>query len=111
MNWILGWLSPDGKLYECGYMEHLAVADEICRQLGVDLETVQHKDDYLLEHGWVHLTCTTFFEHKWFVIFPHNTDRLTQAQHDFLKPYVEDNIDWISDLCRTDIKYEFEIDI
>lgn len=37
-----GWLSPDGKFYACGYMEHISMADELNRNEGT-----------LEELGWI----------------------------------------------------------
>ena len=27
---IIGWLSPDGKLYECDYQDHIIQAEKLC---------------------------------------------------------------------------------
>ena len=105
-NPIIGWLSPEGRLHECDYMNHLAVAEEIAKQLGAPEQELF--DDWLRNRGWVHLTVTTACEHGWAVIFPLNTNHLTQEQHHFLKPYVEENMGFISSICRTDLSYEFE---
>jgi len=103
----IGWLSPEGKLHACELMDHWAVAKEICSDLGQ--KGVSHPDDWLLNHGWVHLTVTTYIDHGWAVIFPYNTrGRLTKEQHDFLKPYVEQNKDFLAEAFVTDLKYEFE---
>lgn len=101
----IGWLSPDGKLIKCNYMDHWQTSEGIAKEAGAPDGVLY--DDYLLNRGWVHLTMTTYLEHGWAVIFPYNTYGLTQEQHDFLKPYVEDNIDFLSEGFVTDLKYEF----
>lgn len=102
----IGWLSPSGEFFKCDFLEHIYFAEKLAKQLGASEE--DHYDDYLLNHGWVHLTVTTFFSHGWAVIFPYNVEHLTVEQHNFLKPYVEENINFLSDVCKTDLKYEFE---
>jgi len=103
-NIPIGWLGPDGRLIECGYQEHLAVAEDIAVKLGAPEGGLY--DEYLLNHGWCHLTVMMFMNHGWAVIFPYS-DRITREQHDFLKPYVEDNLDFIADGFETNLKYEF----
>ncbi len=104
-NWLIGWLSPEGKFYECDYRDHTSAAEKICKDLGItDLD---HADYYLCMHGWVQLTRTEFLEHKWNIIF---VRKLTQEQHHFLKPYVEENIDSLSSDCNSKIRREFDLD-
>ena len=105
-NWPIGWLSSEGKLYECEFMEHLTLAERIAIQCGASEE--KHYDEWLLEHGCCHLTVTRYVEHAWAVIFPYNTEHLTPEQHNFLKPYIEENKDCLSYVCKTDVKYEFD---
>lgn len=99
--WPIGWLSPTGEYFHCEYMDHLAVAEELA---GKDKE---NPSDWLLEHQWVQLTCTTFFEHRWYIIFPYS-DKLTEEQKYFLRPYVEKNVDWLSEIGKKRILEEFE---
>lgn len=78
-----GFLSPTGELIECQYMEHYAIAQEICDKNGW---ISWHPIDALEARGYVHLTSTRLLGHEYFVIW----DRpLTPEQIHFLKPIFE----------------------
>ena len=100
-----GWLSPEGQLYECDYFEHLSLAREIAEKIGASYEELYLADKYLLNNGWVHLSITMFLGHGWLVTFP-EIGTISQEQRQFLKPYVEDNMDFISDI-NADLRIEF----
>lgn len=102
----IGWLSPEGRLHECDFMDHIHTAEEIARGLGAPSDA--RHDDWLLEHGWVHLTVSSIVDHGWMVIFPYNRENLTEWQHKYLKPFIEDNLNFIANACKTDLRYEFE---
>lgn len=109
----LGWLSPEGKLYPCGYMEHLGYADTLREELYPGVDSNEHPDDFLLNRGWVELTRFTFFGHKYMVIFmwdDFDTGKLTPEQHHYLKPFVEDNWDEIDETCKFDLAEEFGLE-
>ena len=108
-DWLIGWLSPEGRFVECGFRDHIPAAEEILRDLGIR-EDDDPADQYLSEHGWVKLTCTEVAEHKWSVIFPMNTWKLSWEQHSFLKPYIEENIGSISGETRLFVQREFELE-
>ena len=102
--WILGWLAPDGEFFECDYMGHTTMAEEICKKL--NYHETDFPSDMLLQKGWCHLTCTTFHEHKWVIFCPWGGRHLTQPQIDFLRPYIQKWKDWLSDSSITDLKYD-----
>ena len=105
---LLGWLSPEGKMYECEYLDHIATAEELCSEYGYTDEDI-HYDDILMKHGWVHLSMTTFFSHSWIIMW--NTpwkQHLTIPQKHFLKPYIEKWKDWLDPSSITDLKDEFD---
>lgn len=47
-----GWVSPDCITYSCGYMEHIYLAEDICKSFYKNFSSVTC-DDFLLEHGWM----------------------------------------------------------
>lgn len=102
--WKIGWLAPDGEFFECGYMEHFTKAEELCKKFQYPIS--DFCSDILLTKGWCQLTCTTFYEHKWVIVCPWNGRHLTQLQKDFLRPYIQECRDWLSDSSITDLKYE-----
>jgi hypothetical protein len=105
---LLGWLSPEGKMYECEYLDHIATAEELCSKYGYTDEDV-HCDDILMKHGWVHLSMTTFFSHSWIIMWNEPwKQHLTIPQKHFLKPYIEKWKDWLDPSSITDLKYEFD---
>lgn len=82
----------------------MSVAEKICKDLGItDFDFA----DYLYMHGWVRLTRTELFEHKVDIIYMR---KLTQEQHHFLKPYVEEDIESLSSDCISKIRREFGFD-
>lgn len=100
----LGWLSPDGQLFECGYTEHLEAAEEIVKTLTT--EKISLPDEYLLGHGWVHLTEMFMIDYGWAILFPYS-NRLSIDQHNFLKPYVEKYKNFLAKDFTIDLKYEY----
>ena len=48
---ICGWISPEGKVYSCAYMEHLDLAYELCAQIQIPCGTVP--DEELVKYGWI----------------------------------------------------------
>lgn len=48
---ICGWISPEGKIYQCGYMEHLDMAYDLCAEIGIPVGVVP--DEELVKHGWI----------------------------------------------------------
>lgn len=105
---VVGWLSPEGKLYECEYMDHIAEAERLVKKYKYKDDN-PIKDDVLMNHHWIHLTTTTFGIHTWMILWRDPwRNRLTQEQKNFLKPYIEDYKDWINPSCIIDLKDEFE---
>lgn len=82
-----GWLSPDGKFYQCERMEHMDMSEKLVKEYNY-----KHKqyltDEALLDNGWVRISVATFFEHGYAVAYL--VDKLTYEQLDFLKPYIYD---------------------
>lgn len=106
----IGWLSPEGKLHVCDYHDHLRVASEICANAYSEYDG-SNPNEYLLTHGWAHLTILTWCDHGWYIAFPRtlngNSWNLSKEQHDYLKPYVEDNKNFLSEACVFNLKYEY----
>lgn len=81
----IGWLSPDGDIYECEPYDHIELAANICRKFGY--EQYGALDDILLKHSWVHITFS-FAPYRRFHIY---WDKfLTEPQKQYLKPYFEE---------------------
>ena len=58
----LGFLSPDGKLYECNSYDHLDMAMKICKSFEqpiYELRTNLDCEDYLMDIGYVCLRART----------------------------------------------------
>ena len=54
MNYIIGFLSPDGTLYPCSSYEHICKADEIIKKLNIiKSNPYELSEDTLLQNGWV----------------------------------------------------------
>lgn len=100
-EWPIGWLSPTGEYFHCEHMDHLATAEKLVGK------NIKYPSDWLLEHQWAQLTCTIFFSHRWRIILPYS-DRLTEEQKYFLRPYVEKNVDWLDEIGKKRILEEFE---
>ena len=100
-----GWLSAEGKLYKCDLYEHLSLAREIAEKIGASYKELYLADKYLLNNGWVQLSIMMFLDHGWLVTFP-ESGTISQEQRQFLNPYVEDNMDFISDI-NADLRIEF----
>lgn len=106
---IIGWLSPEGKMYDCEYMDHIDEASEIIKEY--NYESSNRPDDILMNHGWVHLTRISFCVPfpQWGIFWKDPWwHHLTEAQKFFLKPYVEEYKDFIYESCLTDLEYEFD---
>ena len=102
-----GWLSPEGKLYDCDYYEHIGLAREIAEKSGASDEEMWTAEDYLFKHGWVRISMIVFLDHGFVVSFP-SSRTISQEQRQFLKPYVENDISIFSKLANTDLMLEFE---
>ena len=104
----IGWLSPQGEMYECGYMDHIYTARTLVNKYGYNDEN-SNSDEILINHHWAHLTVTTFFSHSWMILWKNPYENhLTQEQKYFLKPYIEEFKDWINSSCLRDLEDEFE---
>ncbi len=56
---IFGWLSPEGKMYECPYYGHIGLAYDLVEEYKIDKHRlfadydISAEDDMLLFTGWV----------------------------------------------------------
>lgn len=94
----LGWLSPDGKLIECGSYEHISIAHDLVKQYKYATEILNRKpdDDVLVDNGWVHIGISSF-DHK-YVVWWNYRKLLSYEQKQYLEPYFE-NKDSVTDSC------------
>ncbi len=84
----LGWLSPNGELIKCDFMDHSKVADELVEKYKYPStrEDYYRSDDVLMRNGWVHITMS-MFNHKLHIYWD---KYLTDLQKIYLKPIFED---------------------
>ena len=97
-----GWMSPNGDFYPAGYMEHLAVADEIWRMNYGDFPP-NDVDRQLVSFGWCGIHCVTFIDHGFLFSFNRH---LTPEQKLVIKPVFEDNKQRIIESSRRDLEWE-----
>ena len=83
-----GWLSPEGKLYECETWEHMDTSEKLVKEFNYDYEE-NREDEALLNNGWVKISISTFMDHGYVVEY--SVRKLSQEQLNFLKPYIYGN--------------------
>lgn len=80
----IGWLAPDGDMYECDLYDHIEAAANICNKFGY--ERFGALDDILLKHSWVHISFSLAPYRRFYIEW----DKfLTEPQKSFLRPYFE----------------------
>jgi hypothetical protein len=103
----LGWLAPDGTMYECNTMEHIIIAEDIAKKLGWhELDTEGNRvcaDDFLMQHGYVHITRSMIFGHEYFLL---HEKHYTPAQKEWLKPRVIESWDFLEHFAQDEWKDE-----
>ena len=80
-----GWLSPECDSYSCGYMEHIDLADKICKDLYDKHFCVC--DDFLLDNGWIKVTRDGWYG-NWDKI---NDDQINFLESKNIKYIIEDS--------------------
>ena len=100
-----GYIDPNGIFYPCGYMEHLSVADEILKELYGIPERKTDPEDLLMQKGWLSIHRTEFLVHEWLFGWK---GHLTPEQIKVIRPAVEEEKEWISDLSLFYLEQEFE---
>ena len=77
---MLGFVSPEGKFYECGYFEHIKLADELLNK--VYNQQSNNPVDKLCKNGWVIIQSS-------FIGFSgddmYHTPQLTKEQKDWFE--------------------------
>jgi len=98
LNLKLGWLSPDGKLVECGSYEHMSVARDLVDKHKYVRPLLERKpdDDILIDNGWAHIGISAL-EHR-YVIWWNQRRILSNEQKNFLFPYFADK-DLVTSSC------------
>jgi len=103
-----GFLSPDGKFYFAGFLEHCAIAGELCDWYGYEAGygSLEKEPLIVLENkGWVHITGSKIFERGLHILF--TTDFLTEEQKNSLRPLIENPPLPLSKSSIHGLKYEF----
>ena len=98
----LGWLSPGGEMIEAGYLDHIAVADDIALKYYQVDETDDLPDEFLMDHGWVHITIS-IFDGQYHIMWYHH---LTDNQKQYLIPKIEQEWNMMSDFTKIDLEKE-----
>ena len=83
-----GWLSPNGDFYPCDTYEHVDVAEYIVDKLNLQRGGQHHKDEVLLDAGWVQISRSALGQKEQKIYWRHF---LTDYQKNFLRPYFEEN--------------------
>ena len=106
-----GFVSPEGKFYYASFLEHCAMADEICEWYGYKTGGYGYnspgKDPLttLEDKGWIHITVSSFFEHGINILF--TAFAFTEEQKNCLRPLIENPpIPFTKSSIHT-LKYEF----
>ena len=96
-----GWMSPDGKFYSTGNMEHLSFA----RKLAKALYNSPLGDDCLKNNGWlaIHPYGLGGYLFDW-------RGHLTSDQKTAIKPFVETYRKWIADITKYSLFDELDIE-
>lgn len=83
-----GWLSPSGELFKCGYYEHNATAEEICKKFNIEYNNLSYfgKDDALFALGWCKLAISSLGDKQYLVLWERP---LTPYQRYFLNDYFD----------------------
>ena len=96
-----GWISPDGKFYGTGVMEHLSFA----RKLAKAFYNSDLGDACLKDSGWLAIhpygMCSDYL-FDW-------RGHLTDKQKALIKPFVETYKKWIANLTKRDLLDELDI--
>lgn len=81
----LGWLAPNGDLFECKYYAHLSTAEFICDNYGWEHTHIFNDcDDTLLKHGFAKIGISLLGNREYYV---HWERKLTSYQRYFLNDY------------------------
>lgn len=92
MNLKIGWLAPNGGLYECNSYDHISTARDLVTQFGypkIDpIEGYLQPDENLLKHKWVHIGLSSLGRKEWRISWE---KFLTEAQKQVLVPYFEES--------------------
>ena len=92
-----GWLAPNGDFYKCSLYEHIDVAREIIDKLAVQRNGQHHPDEILLSAGWVQITRSLLGNKEQNIFWK---KFLTDYQKLFLRPYFENNDEYVSSVAR-----------
>lgn len=85
-----GFVSPNGDFYFANFLEHCAMASEICEWFGYETSYVGRREDplsVLEDKGWIHITGATYFEHGLQILY--TTRFFTEEQKNCLLPIIE----------------------
>lgn len=101
-----GWLSPDGKLFECETWEHMDSAEKLVEEFGY-VSQYNREDQTLLDNGWAKISIASMVEHGYVVNY--HTRKLTHEQLDCLKPYIYDEYELsLIARCKRDLLRQIE---
>lgn len=85
-----GWLSPTGEFVQCGWGDHLDVAEDIVNKSQIyDSAIYWSYDDCLEKNGWIGIHLSLLHNKEWCLS---ECLHMTPEQHSFLLPYMNDDI-------------------
>ena len=107
-----GWLSPEGKLYECPYYGHIGLAYDLVQRYKIDAYKLNadygilSDDDMLLFSGWIKIG-KDLISHGYAIIPPESEGyglkarlvKVSAEQKRFLKHMYDDNPNDFSGPC------------
>ena len=97
-----GWLSPEGKLYECDYMDHRWYGERLVKKFEYEtLEDDLDCDDVLYRNGWAKITSSIF--HKGKIIFL--PKHISIDMREYLKELCESSFEEMDDYTKREMVY------
>ena len=86
---LIGYLSPDGKIYSCQSFGHEAKADELVYEFGYKCrDRIYYSEDILLKNGWICIRESDVF--KLTRDYDGNVIPITPKQQNFLMQHKVD---------------------
>lgn len=98
-----GWMSPDGEFFPCSYMEHFALAEQICESMWGQVPW--NPADRLQEYGWLQICRITFgVRRPGFAIY--FKGHLSPEQMMLIKPLAEERKDDIFNYYEVEKEFD-----
>lgn len=90
-----GWLPPDADFIQCEGWEHVNVAEDIAKKLGIYNEEMP-ADETLIEHGWIRISLLTTMDFG--LVFGKSWKNFaTDRQKEYLRKLFDESKDIIAE--------------